>query len=214
MTDNSSGWTWRTHLRLNPISIYKLSVRAAHKEGCLDGVLEVEAGAHSPQVTPLRPGEVHHTGRPPLHLLILPLPGVTQPTVCCIAEATYLDGLFSVGPATWAGQTGLEVVCCCPVAYSDCKVSVCIIDVCGIPAQFLTPSKVNWADHLLTFLRLWPTRMSQNMMRPSPAVVAKKLHSRPEGLSSAYMEHQVGNMVLTYAQDMRSIKFYVTHRSK
>ena len=37
----------------------------------------------------------------------------------------------------------------------------------------------------LTFLLFWPTRISQNMIRPSPAVVAKKLHSRPAGLSSA-----------------------------
>ncbi len=62
------------HLRFDPVSIDKLSVGAAHKEGGLQGVLQVEAGAQSPQVPPLRPSQVHHTCRPPLHLFILPFP--------------------------------------------------------------------------------------------------------------------------------------------
>ena len=62
------------YLRFDPVSIDKLSIGAAHKEGGLQGVLQVEAGMQSTQVSPLRPSQVHHTCRPPLHLFILPFP--------------------------------------------------------------------------------------------------------------------------------------------
>lgn len=62
------------HLRFDPVSIDKLSIGAAHKEGGLQGVLQVEAGVQSTQVPALRPSQVHHTCRPPLHLFILSFP--------------------------------------------------------------------------------------------------------------------------------------------
>ena len=69
---------WKTrkngHLRFDPVGIDKLSIGAAHKEGGLQGVLQVEAGVQSTQVPAFRPGQVHHTCRPPLHLFILPFP--------------------------------------------------------------------------------------------------------------------------------------------